>query len=160
MHPDSVDWRGFCRAREKSFERMSLLESRYPELRAWLVISSPTGQANLDDSIEKMAGDFPALLVDGDAKDKFIRVLREGPPSGSSYEVVKEWRDRVMERASELEFDGTLQVEIRFHDLRYDLVARLQADPLVDRERTPQTGASIRIVLGTLASFADSQTRS
>ena len=31
---------------------------------------------------------------------------------------------------------------------------QLQADELVDRELTPQTPASIRIVLGTLAAFA------
>jgi hypothetical protein len=33
------------------------------------------------------------------------------------------------------------------------LVWKLQADELVDRNLTPQTKASIRIVLGTLAHF-------
>lgn len=38
-------------------------------------------------------------------------------------------------------------------DLEYALIAHLQADDLVDRELTPQTRASIRIVLGSLAAF-------
>jgi hypothetical protein len=45
-------------------------------------------------------------------------------------------------------------VEIRFNDLTYDLVWKLQKDDLVDRDLTPQTKASICIVLGTLAQFA------
>jgi hypothetical protein len=47
-----------------------------------------------------------------------------------------------------------VRVELRFDHLDYALIARLQADELVDRELTPQTRASIRIVLGTLAAFA------
>lgn len=39
-------------------------------------------------------------------------------------------------------------------DLDYALIAHLQADDLVDRELTPQTRASIRIVLGALAAFS------
>ena len=38
-------------------------------------------------------------------------------------------------------------------DLKFDLVWKLQVDDLVDRDLTPQTKASICIVLGTLAQF-------
>ena len=55
------------------------------------------------------------------------------------------------ELAKALEFDGRVQVELRFHDLDYDLISQLQSDDLVDRELTPQTRASINIVLGTLS---------
>jgi len=57
------------------------------------------------------------------------------------------------EMASRLEYDGQCLVELRFSDLKYDLVWKLQRDDLVDRHRTPQTKASILIVLGTLAQF-------
>jgi len=50
-----------------------------------------------------------------------------------------------------LKYDEKCQIEIRFLDLKYDLVWKLQADDLIDRNLTPQTKASIRIVLGTLA---------
>ena len=53
-------------------------------------------------------------------------------------------------RGRELRFVPEIQIEIRFHVLRYALVWALQSNPLVDRELTPQTRASIRIVLGTL----------
>ncbi|MEI7706009.1 MAG: hypothetical protein WCK73_15605 [Deltaproteobacteria bacterium] len=40
-------------------------------------------------------------------------------------------------------------IELRFETLEYALIAELRQDSLVDRGRTPQTTASIRIVLGT-----------
>ena len=42
-------------------------------------------------------------------------------------------------------------LELRFRKLDYPLIWKLQTDPLVDTNLTPQTQASIRIVLGTLA---------
>ena len=51
---------------------------------------------------------------------------------------------------SQLKYDEKCQVELRFNDLNYDLVWKLQTDDLIDRNLTPQTKASIRIVLGTL----------
>lgn len=53
-----------------------------------------------------------------------------------------------------LKFDGSVQVELRFHDLDYDLIWKLQSDDLVDRELTLRTRASIRIVLGTVSRFS------
>jgi hypothetical protein len=35
----------------------------------------------------------------------------------------------------------------------HELIRQLQSDEMVDRELTPQTRASIRIVLGSLSSF-------
>jgi len=55
--------------------------------------------------------------------------------------------------ASGLQYDETCQAEIRFKDLDYELVWKLQVDDLIDRDLTPQGKANIRIVLGTLARF-------
>jgi len=57
-------------------------------------------------------------------------------------------------RPSRFSFEG-----MNFHpgqflariNLEYDLIWKLQTDELVDRELTPQTKASIRIVLGTVS---------
>ena len=54
----------------------------------------------------------------------------------------------------QLKYNENAQVEIRFKDLKHSFVWQLQADELVDRDLTPQTKASIRIVLGTLGRFA------
>jgi len=63
---------------------------------------------------------------------------------------LKEVLDRLGMR---LRFAGHSQVELRFHELNYDLIWKLQTDNLVDCRLTPQTRASIRIVLGTLEDF-------
>jgi hypothetical protein len=61
-------------------------------------------------------------------------------------------KDKTLSRIlSELALDSSVQIELRFGQLNYALVAQLQRDSLVDRVLTPQTPASIRIVLGTLA---------
>lgn len=65
--------------------------------------------------------------------------------------------ERLNHLATELKYDGACQVEMRFNDLNYELIWQLQADELVNRNLTPQTKASIRIVLGTLAQFAQHQ---
>ncbi len=53
-----------------------------------------------------------------------------------------------------LEFDSATQVELRFRELKLNLVWQLQRDDLVDVALTPQIKASICIVLGTLGKFA------
>lgn len=42
------------------------------------------------------------------------------------------------------------RIEIIWDNLDYDLIKKLQTDSLVNFELTPQTGASIRIVLGII----------
>jgi len=54
-----------------------------------------------------------------------------------------------------LKYDEKCQIEIRFLDLKYDLVWKLQADDLIDRNLTPQTKASIRICSGHSCSTQD-----
>ena len=63
-------------------------------------------------------------------------------------------RKRLDQLASQLKYDENCQVEIRFNHLGYELIWKLQADDLVDRNLTSRTKAFIRIVLGTLAHFA------
>lgn len=63
--------------------------------------------------------------------------------------------DKLSPLLERLEVDGKTQVELRFGQLHYKTVWALQSDELVDRELTPQTRSSIRIVLGTVASFIE-----
>jgi len=54
-----------------------------------------------------------------------------------------------------------VHIEIRFKELKYDeVIWPLQQDPLVDRLRTPQTRASIRIVLGTIDELRSKKSQS
>lgn len=81
---------------------------------------------------------------------KFLSTTLPEEPTPKQKE---EWEKRFDEFAETLEFDGVTEVEIRFSNLDYDLIWKLQADELVDRKLTPQTKASIRIVIGTLSGF-------
>jgi len=72
----------------------------------------------------------------------------------SPAQILREFPAMVVDDGTpQSKYDGQAQVEIRFNDLKFDLVWKLQADDLVDRNLTPQTKASIQIVLGTLAQF-------
>ncbi len=130
-----------------------LLQQKYPKLKAYLVISLPGGQIDIDDGLIKMLENFPAMVVDGPQKNKAINLFsllpgKEKDPAGRRH-----LEQQLHELAGQLHYDEACQVEIRFHDLVFDLVWKLQVDELVDRGATPQTKAAIQIVLGTLAKF-------
>lgn len=82
---------------------------------------------------------------------KFIEFKKPEKPTDIE---VKEWKEQFESLSEPLEFNGCVQAEIRFNQLDYELIAKLQADDMIDRELTPQTRASISIVLGTLGHFA------
>ena len=59
--------------------------------------------------------------------------------------------DRLQDISCDLIVDGNCRFEIRFLHLDYDLIRELQTDELLDRQLTPQTKTSTRIVLGTVS---------
>ena len=136
--------------------RFDLIRKKYPELKAYLVLSLPGGQTEIGSSPAQILKEFPVMVVDDSNKSAALDLQ-------SSLELL-EWKDKnspeiqklkkqLDQIASRLKFDEKCQVEIRFHDLKYDLVWKLQADDLIDHSLTPQTKASIRIVLGTISQF-------
>ena len=146
--------------------RFDLLQNKHPDLKAklWngepvshLVLSLPGGQTGIDSSPTQILREFPAMVVGDDAKASALNLLSRlkildwKAITGPETERVKEQLTRV---APQLKYDEQCQVEIRFNDLTYDLVWKLQKDDLVNRDLTPQTKASICIVLGTLSRFA------
>ena len=136
--------------------RFDLIRKKYQGLKAYLVMSLPSGQTGIDSAPTQILSEFPAMVVDDDAKTSALVLLSRIEKSelqaitGPETERLKEQLDRL---APQLKYDEKCQVEIRFNDLTYDLIWKLQVDDLVDRDLTPQTKASIRIVLGTLAYF-------
>jgi hypothetical protein len=136
--------------------RFDLIRKKYPGLKAYLVMSLPGGQTGIDSAPTQILSEFPAMVVDDNDKTAALNLLSRIEKSelqaitGPETERLKEQLDRL---APQLKYDEKCQVEIRFNDLTYDLIWKLQVDDLVDRDLTPQTKASIRIVLGTLAYF-------
>ena len=132
----------------------SLIRKKYPQLRAYLVISLLGDQTSIHSSLDRMIAEYPALMADSHAKNLMLGFLKEPLPEKSTEAQKKTWKVRFQRLAQDLEFDGNSQVALVFHELDYELIWKLQADELVDRQLTPQTKASIRIVLGTLAHFS------
>jgi hypothetical protein len=144
------------------------IKQKYPSYRGWLVLSTPCGQVEAGASVEEILKTFPAMILDDahKAECREIRAaierleaeadtVREPSPQAAAKAKLEELRRRLTVTAQELEFDPAVQVEIRFKELKYEeVVWPLQQDPLVDRLRTPQTRASIRIVIGTIGELA------
>ena len=136
---------------------------RYAGLKGYLVFSSPFGQCELTGDLMKIAKEFPEMVMDTDIKREALKRFEkiQNHDSGKKSESpVKERseRDRRVKKDSgdldriteNLEVKGDTFVEIRFSKPILDLVFQMQKDPLVSREHTPQTPASVRIVLGTI----------
>ncbi|MEX1116713.1 MAG: hypothetical protein WEB53_15815 [Akkermansiaceae bacterium] len=133
--------------------RFALLREKYPSRKGYLVLSLLGEQTGIGSSPKEILKDFPSLIVADAAKLLLVDFLKNEKPKDGSEAEKKRLKEQYEQLASELRYNGIGQVEIRFDQLDYELIWQLQADELVDRALTPQTRASIRIVLGTLADF-------
>lgn len=140
-------------------QRFALIRGKYPELKAYLVLSSPIGQTKIESSPIQILSEFPDLIIDDENKAKLLPLVELMASKDSDDPEKKRLQKQADQLAGELElqFNENCQIEIRFHDLNYDLIWQLQADELVDRNLTPQTKASIQFVLGTLINFVGQQ---
>ncbi len=153
----------FQQALAAARDRFSKIREKYPDLNGYLVLALRGQQTNLENSLDSSISEYPSILIDGPPKSAVLLLIKEakdlekhkqteGAKSKKSVELeIENIKQDIAHLLEELEFDGGVQVEIRFHNLVYDLIWRLQADDLVDRNLTPQSKASIRIVLGTIS---------
>lgn len=178
---DWIDHPRFMKTLAAAKNQFTLLKQKHPGMKAWLVISSPAGQTNLDNDPVTMLGELPRLFHHNPATTAIPSIARDLDRAKASKREQESGRlkklkpkeklaierglaqlaDRIASLeaqigplVSSLMFDGNFLIEIRFRELDYDLLRKLRNDPLTDRGLTPQTGASIRIVLGTISGFA------
>lgn len=140
-----------------AYRQFSLIRKKYPDLKAYLVVGIPGEQTKLDGAPKDMLDDFHGVMYDDAAKAEMIIFLKVPLKKGATKEETKKWWKRFSELAVQVKYNGKCRVEIRFHQLNYEQVWKLQVDELVDRSMTPQTKASIRIVLGTISDFANTK---
>jgi hypothetical protein len=151
--PQTLDNNRFQAAVKAARDRFAMLKAKHPTLKAYLVLAIPGKQTGIGSGAKEILGDLPALIVEDAAKAAFQQHLKSPPPKDAGEKARKEWDGRCEELVAELHYDGGVRIELRFDHLDYELIAQLQSDELVDSELTPQTRASIRIVLGTLSAF-------
>ncbi len=152
--PQSLDHDQFQAAVKAARGRFSQLREKHPTLKGYLVFSTPSCQTNISNSPVEIFANMAVLIVNDAEKDAFSACIKKPLPKDATEAQKRQAREQLDELALNLNFDGSVRIEIRFDNLDYALIARIQSDELVDRELTPQTRASIRIVLGTLAAFA------
>lgn len=134
--------------------QFDLIRKKYPELKASLVLSLPGGQTEIDSPPTEILNKFPAMLIDDSTKTSALNLLERLETTAKLLPEAARLKQQLEQLIPQLKCDDQCQVEIRFQDIKYELIWKLQADDLVDRSLTPQTKASICIVLGTLAQFA------
>ena len=129
------------------------LKSEYTDMRAYLVLAHRGQQTELTSNPIQILDDCDQMVAPDEAKRETLRLLAEMKcleSAGANQITAQDISRKLTARGRELRFLPEIQIEIRFHDLRYALVWALQGNPLIDQTLTPQTKASIRIVLGTL----------
>ena len=151
MNHPRLDLSQFQEALAAANRHFAEIRKKYPTLRAYLVLSLRGGQTELDSELVDSIREFPFLLLDNPAKTKTLELIKKLKPKESTKPKQIQLKAELKDLAKDLEFEGRVQVELRFYDLDYDLIWKLQSDDLVDPELTPQTSASINIVLGTMS---------
>jgi hypothetical protein len=145
------------------------IKTKYPTIDAFLVLSNNFGQMYPGSSIEIIFREFPNLFLPSPKKTNCLQLSSEirnldlklsFVGNKSQNEELKKQRDNFVKQLNEfgqeLEIDEeNINIELRFGELDHDLLSALRSDPLIDKTRTPQTSAAIRIVLGTLRTLAE-----
>lgn len=135
------------------------LKFKYPTLDAQLVVTSGYGQSELTTDGFVLFNRVASMFTNSmDRKellilfDTYKEVQRRNADLKSAYlkGLISQLHDRIQDLLRTAEIIESSQIQLRFGELDYELIAKLQVDPLVDRILTPQTGASIKISLGSL----------
>jgi hypothetical protein len=148
---------------EKANSIFKAIMVNYQGLKGYLVLSSPHGQCELTEDTLKILREFSAMISESEFKDKGIELLEPIKELESELKYIPhgnrktEIQKKIVAELNplypilkKLEFKKETFIEIRFKWPILDLIFKMQKDPLVSHIHTPQTQASIRIVLGTL----------
>ncbi len=142
------------------------LKKKHPELKGFLVLNSIDGQCELSSDPAWIVEKFPAAIIESKQKDKATNLMgiviglqnalkKQDAKRKQINEEINENLRKIRELAKDLEIYPTVTIEVRLEDLNYALLDLLRVDPLVDQNLTPQTRASIRIVLGAVEQLAE-----
>jgi hypothetical protein len=138
------------------------IRKKYRKLQAYLVLCRNYHQTDIDASPQQILQELPDLIAGGEIKDSSIKIywrvvsLQKEDDRQRLPDIVK-LQKQLEEFYPHFRYHTDATVELRFKTLKYCHVWRLQRDRLVDRELTPRSKASIRIVLGNLPHLADVQ---
>ena len=137
------------------------LNEKYSKIDGYLVFSSPYGQCRLTTDRTRILDSFPQMIVDDKQKEKVLHLLEKVSEIESEDKKVsgkqkssEKFKLKLTEAVTDLEFKDDTFVEIRFNHGNLDLIFELKQDELISQEHTPQTKASIQVVLGTIGELS------
>lgn len=145
---------------EKANAIFTQLKEKYRGLSGYLVFSSNRGQCELTTDVAKILKDFPEMVVESREKEKALELIKtatelemgkkSGDAKAAATQVAERTRADFSAAVNQLLLLADVYVEIRFKHADLDTIFAMQKDELISQSHTPQTKASIRIVLGTL----------
>lgn len=158
---DLPDVDALAAAKRKAGQLAGDLRKDYPILKPYLALTMKGAYVEADSSVSTMLEKAPGLFDDNPSKTAALVHLQKEPPlelqEKGNEKKLERWKDaadrKFREIACGLRVLPDSLFEIRFGHLDYGEIRRMQKDERVDAVRTPQTGASIRIVLGSVVDF-------
>ena len=121
-----------------------------PQLKGYLVFSMAGQQTGIGSSPDTILKEIPLMVVEDQATTALRLHIKDKPDKDAKDKVKQTWQKTLSKLGSALSYHSHILIEIRFRNLDYELIGQLQVHPLVDRQLTMQSRASIRIVMGTL----------
>lgn len=155
MISSMLNYEQLQKAANAASQHFKLIRQKYPAIKAYLVYSSTAGQAMLGGSPAQILDEFPAMIFDDTYKTQAMPLLERSKIDSLPSREKMRVNEELAKIGRLFKFDGQSQVELRFSELNYKLIWQLQTDELVDRQLTPRTKASIRIVLGKVEQFTN-----
>lgn len=113
--------------------QFAIIRKKYPELKGYLVLSLPGGQTGVDSSPIQILNEFPKLITDEKARATARNLLEQLEAKDLKEPEKARLEQRLAQVARQFKYDETCQVEIRFEQLNYSLIWKLQTDELVGR---------------------------
>ena len=131
-------------------DRLAALREKYPKLKAYLVFFLRGNQIGIRSSGGEILAAISGMFENNPARASLQKHYKGKPKKDAKESAREAWSEKLKALEKKLSYIPEARVELRFPNLNYEIIDQLRADPLVDRELTPQTRASIRIVLGKI----------
>ena len=144
----TICWRELSFSAQTGREQFAAIAARYPELKPYLVMCYQGTQIDIPDNPLSVLIQGPRMVADDHSKQAAIELLQR--LDNARIKFRDELERQLSALSKEFRFVSDITFEIRFERLVYESIWWMQLDSAIDKERTPQGKASIRIVLSHL----------
>lgn len=145
-------------------KQTKLIMEKYSMLSGYPVFSLASGQCDLNNELAYILMNFPNMIQDSDYKESAClltykinkletekkKLNMRGDSTDALSGKIKNIVAELNQFADKLNIIESTFIELRFEKPKLDEIFRLQKDFLISQKHTPQTTASVRIVLGTI----------